>query len=107
MIVLVSIRILVKVIKISNIHSTLLASVGSLTSTVESTTDSADGASVSLVHLRVTPCYAILDTLALRAWLSRLLSYCAHSVRLVRLGLVVHSRVIVYVLHRLCADPDS
>lgn len=111
-VLVVSIRVLVKVIKIGNIHSTLLTSNGALSSTVECAADSTDGASISLIHLRVSPRYAILDTLALRAWLSWLLSDGAHCVHLIRLWLVVggvrpSSSVVVYVLHRLRADSYS
>ena len=97
---IIAIRILVKVIKISNIHSTLLAFVGSFSATVKSSTYSADGARVPLVHLGVPPCYAIFTSLTLGTWwLSRLLPDCTDSVCLVRLRLVANRLIVIYILH--------
>ena len=96
---IITIRILVEVIKISNIHSTLLASIGSLPAAVKRAADSADRAGVSLVHLGVPPRDAVLDPFALRAWLSGLLSDGADRVGLVRLGLIADCLIVVDVLH--------
>ena len=64
----VAIGILVKVVKVSNVHSTLLALAGPVAAAVEGTADSANRASVPLIHLRVPPGDAtVLDSLALRA----------------------------------------
>lgn len=93
---ILSIRILVEVIKMGDVHSTLLAFVGHLlSSAVQGATHYAlDRAVVPLVHLRVSPCYSIFHALALRGWLSRLLSDRAYRVGLVGLPLVVYSRVV-------------
>jgi len=105
---IISIRILVEVIKMGNVHSALLALVRHLlSSAIECAADYAvDRTVVSLVHLRVAPCYAILHALPLRAWLSRLLSNRAYRVRLVCLPLVVYTSVRRDVLHRLRAYSD-
>lgn len=96
---IIAIRILVEVIKVSNIHSALLASIGSLSAAVKRAADSANRAGVPLVHLGVSPRDAVLDSFALGAWLSGLLSDGADGVGLVRLGLVADRLIVVDVLH--------
>ena len=63
----VAVGILVEFLEVSDVHSTLLALVGSVAAAVEGTADPANRASVPLVHLGVPPRDAVLDSLALRA----------------------------------------